>query len=90
MVEKHGGRNKKMQMSMVQEMLLCPECQVCKSLMINNLDAKDRFEAALKGTSTKYNRCKCGRIMLSPECDDVNYRRRWRYWDRKVIKESKS
>ena len=78
-----------MRMSMVcapvMRMVLCMVCQVCKRPMVKNVaDSVDVFEAAIKGVGCKYNRCKCGRIVLSPECDDTNYRRRWRYWNKKV------
>lgn len=75
----------RMTLAPVMRMVLCMVCQVCKRPMIENEDdTVQSFEAALKGIGGRYNQCKCGRIVLSPLCNDTNYRRRWRYWNGKV------
>lgn len=75
----------RMTLAPVMRMVLCHVCQVCKQPMIENEDdAAEAFEAALKGIGSRYNKCKCGRIVLSPVCDDTNYRRRWRYWNSRI------
>jgi len=55
-------------------------CQVCRY----SLDTRNNFDALALGYKSKYNICKCGRQIPNPECDDTNYRRRWRYWNKKV------
>jgi len=76
-----------MKMSMVcaPVMRMCMICQVCQCPMVkSDEDAAAAFEAALQGICGKYNQCKCGRVVLPPFCDDTNYRKRWRYWNRKL------
>lgn len=59
------------------EMRLSIICQVCKL----SVATRSNFDVVILGARTKYNVCKCGREIESP---DTNYKRRWRYWNKKV------
>lgn len=52
-------------------------CQVCKL----PLEQRDNFEVAVLGVKSKYHLCKCGREVHEV---DTNYKRRWRYWNKKT------